>query len=137
VAAHLDDLVEELEVVVRPDLGDHPQLLVRARPQERFEHAGPGVSVEVRRPTVARLAEPPDVHRHVAQRVLVLALDDRQIDVEGRDPDAGGHPILVRLHLQRADRRLRLGRGGPEWRERDRRLVGRRSVARDGPVVGR
>jgi len=47
------------------------QLLVRGRPQERLEHAGPGVGIQVGRAAVARLAEPPDIHRHVAQRVLV------------------------------------------------------------------
>ena len=55
-----------------------------------------GVGEQVGRATLAGLAELVDVHRDVAQRVVVRRgrwRDDRQVDLECGDPDAGGDAI--------------------------------------------
>jgi hypothetical protein len=115
VAADLDDLVDELEVVVGPHLGDQAELLGGLRAQQRLEHARAGVRVQVRRTAVAGLAQLLDVHGHVAQGIVVVALDHGQIDVQRANADPRRHAIRVGLDGERRRRRfLRCGRGAAE-----------------------
>ena len=99
VAVGPRDLVQEPLVVARPDLDDHPEHLLAVldlrRLEERQEHALAGVGVEVGGAALAGLSERADPHRDVAQRVVVAVArrDDRQVDVEGGDPDPRGDPV--------------------------------------------
>ena len=93
VAADLGDVVGQPHVVARVDLDEHVQhalavVLLRLI-EERQEHPLAGVAVEVERARESGLDEARrlGVHRDVAEDLVRGALDDRQVDLQGRDDD--------------------------------------------------
>ena len=99
MAVDVGDDIQEALVVARPDLDDHADHLLAVRHlrrrQERQEHPGPGMGEQVDGLALAGLAEPviEVVHRDVAGRIADRRLDDRQVDLERRDPDPRRDPV--------------------------------------------